>query len=252
MEDEIKYSDEIEKVVNQQNTDCALFGTEQCMFLNMGLCGDCPVGNLKKDKQERAGEALKRLMNAAPEEELKPLYTSENCLLSRGEEKADCYAMFDLRKPDPEGNWTVALGKKKLEVKDADMILPVTVSCSKKCRSAYNAFEYLPGLAAIAVCVIGLVVITLRSVYDALFAVGSFVPALAMLLVVGIAFCLRCLLKMGLARSMRRKMTVDVSEIQEIKKLMDGGFSEVYDKKYGVSRMVFSEKRREHGVYSRS
>lgn len=249
---EITYSEEIEKVVNQPNLSCPLYGSEECALLNMETCGECPAANLSPEKQEEAKRALGRLMNAAPPEKLEPLYNSAECRLSRERSKAECFAMFDLKKPDPEGNWTIALGKKKLTVKGADMILPVQVACSGKCRARYRAFSCLPILAGLIIAAAGLIVTTRSSVNKALFSVGSFMPFLVMLGFVILAFAVHCALKMILARSMNKTMITDVSEIPEIGELMERGFTEVNDKKFGVSCMVFAKERRKTGVYSRT
>lgn len=250
--DNNSYSDEIEKVINQMNTSCALFGTEECRFLNMESCGECPLNSMKPEKQEKAKAALKRLMEAAPPEEMEPLYGSRVCRLSReAGVKADCFALFDLKKPDPEGNWTIALGRKELEVKGADMLLPLQAACSSDCRKKYRAFEYLPSVFAMAIVAAGLLVTTAKGVHDALFGIARFMPLLTMigfaLLGAGVYF----LSKKLLAGAMKKTMITDVYEIPEVKKLMDEGFTEVSQKRFGVSHMVFAPSRREHGVYTR-
>lgn len=249
--DKISYSEEIEKVVNQKNTSCALYGTKECRFLNMESCGECPVSSMKREKQEKSAAALSRLMEAAPPEEIEPLYDSSVCLLSReAGKKAECFALFDLKKPDPEGNWTIALGRKELEVKGADMLLPLQVACSNKCRKKYRLFEYLPSLLAIIIAAVGLGVTTMKDVHNALFSVARFMPLLVMIGFALLSLGAYCLTKSLLAKSMKKTMITDVNEIPEVKKLMSGGFSEAAPKRFGVSRMVFSPVRREHGVYT--
>ena len=250
---EIKYSEEIEKVVNQKKTDCALYGTEECRFLNMGSCGECPVGDMKREKQEKAGKALGRLRAAADPADIEPLYTGEKCLFCRdGEGSADCFALFDLRKEDPEGNWTVALGKKKLDIKGADMILPLQVSCCHKCRSKYRTFAYLPTLTALLIAALGLLLTTATPIYKKLFAVGAWMPFVTMLLFGAAAFAVYFILKFALARSLKKSSRADVTELPGLKTVLENGFTEVYPKKYGVSQLVFVNERRETGVYSRA
>lgn len=251
MEDNL-YSEEIEKVVNQQNTSCPLYATPECSLLNMETCSECPVGNLKPEKQEQAKNALNRLMNAAPPFMVEPLAASKECLLCRDEEpeKTECWALIDLKKPDPEGDWTIALGSKKLSVKGADMILPLQIACCKKCRSSYRLFAYLPTVCALLTAALTLCLVSIDAIYRALYSVGSWMPFAVMLAGVLVAFCVHCLLKMIIAKDLSRKMRTDVSEIPAVKELMDRGFTEVNEKKFGVSNYVFSDTLRKTGVYT--
>lgn len=247
-----EYSEEIEKVVNRKNEDCRLFGTEECDALNPERCADCSIGAMKADKQEEIKASIRRLIDAAHPEELEPLYTSEECLFCReGHNKTDRYALFDLAKRDPEGDWTIGFGSKKIGVKGKDMILPLQVSCCKKCSRRYGLFSYLPSVIGLVIFAAGLVVTTSKGVYKALYQLGSFVPALVMAGFIVLAVLAGAILKLALASGLSKKMHTDVADIPEIKKLMDEGWREVSPKKAGVSALVFAKERREHGVCSR-
>lgn len=247
-----EYSEEIEKVVNQKNESCRLFGTEECRVLNPESCSECAVGRMKSDKQEEVKSSLRRLIDAAHPDELEPLYTSDKCLFCKGEPNdADCYALFDLKKRDEGGDHTLAIGKKKLGVKAPDMILPVQVSCCKKCAGRSRTFSFLPALIGLIVFAAGLAVTTSGAVYKSLYALGSYVPALVMVGFIVLAVLVSAIIKLSLASSLAKKMHADVTEIPEIKKLADEGWSEVAPRKAGVSALVFAKERREHGVCSR-
>lgn len=249
---EIKYSEEIEKVINQRNTSCPLYGTEECRMLNSENCSECAVAALKPEKQEKALSALRRLKEASHPEELSALYTSEHCLFCKGHapEKADGVALFDLSKRDPEGDWTVALGKKKLTLKDADMILPLQVSCCKKCRASYRVFDYLPTVIGLVIAAAALILTTAAPVHKAAYAVAPWFPAaliaLGLILAIAAAFALKAIL----AKALKKRMHTQVEEIPMVKKLMDEGWKEVMDKKRGVSALVFAKERRKFGVCS--
>ena len=249
---EVKYSDEIEKVINQKNTSCPLYGTEECRMLNSESCSECAIASLKPEKQAKAASALKRLREASHPEELSKLYTSEECLFCKGHapEKADGVALFDLKKRDPEGDWTIALGKRKLNLKDADMILPLQVSCCKKCRAKYRAFDYLPTAVGLVIAAAALIVTTASPVHKAAYAVAPWFPAALMALGLVTALVAAFALKAVLAKSLKKQMRASVEEIPMIKKLMDEGWQEVMDKKQGVSAMVFAKERRMYGVCS--
>ncbi|MCR5808813.1 MAG: hypothetical protein K6G56_04560 [Clostridiales bacterium] len=252
MDNDAKYSEEIEKVVNAVKKDCRLYGTPECRMLNPDGCQNCAVGEMKPEKQEETKNALSRLMQAAPPEALEPLYTGDECLFCKGESKGkkECYALFDLSKPDPEGDWTIALGKRKLGVKAADMILPLQVSCCKECQKRYRKFDYLPTLIALIVFALGLVLTTIGPVYKALFAVAPWLPLAVMIVFIVLALLTDALLKRLIGASMAKRMKTDVAELPVISDLMEKGWEEVAKKKQGVSALVFSNKFREHGVCS--
>ena len=58
MENNIEYSPEIEKVINEQNRECALFGSPECAYLNAENCSECAVGRLAPEKQEKTRAAI--------------------------------------------------------------------------------------------------------------------------------------------------------------------------------------------------
>ena len=251
MENNEIYSEEIEKVINQKNTSCAMYDTPECAFLNAETCSECPVGKLKTEKQESAKKALSRLMEAAPQEEIEPLYTSPECLFCKGERnKAEMYGLADLSKPDPEGDWTIAIGKKKLGVKAADMILPLQISACKSCAKKHRLLAYLPMLIGVIIAAAGLFITTATGVYNALYDVASYVPALVMAGFVILAVIACFAAKLLMQKSFGRKTHLDITEIAELEPFFEKGFKEVADRKLGVSQVVFSKTFREHGVGS--
>lgn len=251
MENNEIYSEEIEKVINQKNTSCAMYDTPECAFLNAETCSECAVGKLKREKQEYTKNALSRLMEAAPQEEIEPLYTSCECLFCKGERnKADMYGLLDLSKPDPEGDWTIAIGKKKLGVKAADMILPLQISACSKCASKHRMLAYLPMLIGVVIAAAGLFITTATGVYNALYDVASFMPALVMagFVILAIAACFAA--KLIMKKSFGKETYLDVTEMPALRPFFEKGFKEVADRKTGVSQVVFSKTFREHGVGS--
>ena len=250
--DGVKYSEEIEKVINEEKRSCALYGTEACRVLNAENCSECAVGSMSADKQEKTKRALERLIEAAHPEELESLYSGDACRFCRKEaEKAGGVALIDLTKRDPEGDWTIGLGKKRIGFKGADMILPLQISCCKKCRRAYRLYDYLPTAVGLAVVAAGLIIATNSYVYKAAYTAAQWLPAAIVLGSVAAAIIIGLALKAALGASLKKRMHTDVAELPEIKTLMDNGFAELTPKKRGVSVLVFSKTRREHGVCSR-
>lgn len=252
MENEVKYSEEIEKVLNAENEECPLLHTEACEYVNPKSCSDCVIGNLKSEKQEKAKSALLRLSAAAPLEKLQPLYAGKKCLFCKGEKgEAEAYALFDLAKADPEGNWTVALGRRSISMKGADMILPLQVSCCKACRKRYQLYDLLPTAIALVIFAIGLIITNLKSVYRAAYNAAAWLPLAMIAGFIALAFAAYFIVRAVMGRSLKKHMHTDVSEIPGIKELLDKGFYEVQEKKAGVSRLVFSNERRENGICSK-
>lgn len=250
MENEPIYSEEIEKVLNEKDESCRLYGTPECAFLNMGACSDCKVGALKPERQDEARAALSRLMEAAPQELVEPLYNTEKCRLCKGEAgEADSFALFDLSKRDEQGDWTFAIGKRSVGVKAQDMILPLQVASCKKCRALRRRFDYLPGLVGVIIAALGLFV-SAFVVYDAAFAVASWLPAAIMGGFVVLALVVSAVLKSVFAAAIKKHSVGEASEIPEVRALTDRGFKEVRGSQRGVTPMVFSKQFREHGVGS--
>lgn len=251
MDNEVKYSEEIEKVLNEKNKDCCMYGTPECEFLNAGSCSECSVAGLKPERREEAKKALSRLMQAAPQEVIEPLYNTRACRLCKmgKRRKADSYALFDLSKRDEEGDWTFAIGKRSVGVKAQDMILPLQVASCKRCRTLRRRFEYLPTLVGIAVAAIGLV-LSAYVFYDKAFAIAPWMPAAIMAAFVLLAVAVSAVLKGVFAKAIKKHSTADAADIPEVRALMDRGFTEVRAKQRGVTPMVFSKQFREHGVGS--
>lgn len=247
------YSEEIEKVVNEENRSCALYGTDACRVLNAENCSECAVGRLAKDKQEQTKAALERLIDAAHPDELQTLYAGDTCRFCRSETKgeAKCWALFDLTKRDPGADWTIALGKKNIGMKGADMILPLQVSCCKKCRSKYRLWDILPSVIGVAIAAAGLIVSTSSAVYKPAHTAAAWLPAAMMAGSVVVAVIAAMISRAIFRSALKKQMLADVAEIPEIKKLIDVGFAELTPKRHGVSALVFSKERRAHGVCSR-
>ena len=251
MENEVKYSEEIEKVINRKDTSCAMYGTPECRFLNAENCAECAVGSMKKERQEEAKSALSRLMREVPQHELELLYTGNECLFCKGSRnKADRFGLLDLSKPDPEGDWTFAIGKRKIGVKAANMILPLQMSACPECARRHRAIAYIPGLVGVVIAALGLILTTGTGLYKILFEAASFLPALTMLGFVLLAIAARFGIRAAMKASYSKHTHLDVTEIPELKPFLERGFEEVAERKQGVSSVVFTKTFREHGVGS--
>ena len=62
---------------DEKNTECALFGTDECALMNSETCLGCSVGKLSQNEQARMKDALARLREAAPESTVEQLYSGD-------------------------------------------------------------------------------------------------------------------------------------------------------------------------------
>ena len=239
---------------DEKNTDCALYGTPECKLLNSPACLGCSVGKLGAEDQADMKDGLSRLLEAAPEETVEPLHTSKECLLCKGERKneTECYALFDMYRKDPAGDWSLNIGNKKLAAKTGFMLLPLQVCSCKKCRRRFRVIEFLPTLIAIALVFIALFAFTRKQVYDSLYDIASWLPVAcfvaATLIAAGIGFLIRRML----IASYWTDTKLDMSELEPVAELEANGWQQVGKKRAGFSKVVFADSLRTEGVYTRA
>lgn len=241
---------------DEKNTECALYGTEECALLNASGCLGCSVGKMNESDQRSMKNGLSRLREAAPEETVLPLYTSDTCLLCKGEEgskgRAECYALFDMSKEDPAGDWSFNIGKKKLVTKTGFMLLPLQVSSCKSCRRRYHMAEFLPIVASLVIAALGLVIATVKPVYNKLYTMAAWAPAAVFAGSVVIALVAGRLLRSALIKSFGKHTEFDMSNIPQVAELEARGWKQAAkDEKHGFSKLVFAKLLRREGVYSR-
>lgn len=247
---DVKYSEEIEKVINRKNTECALYNSLECKVLNQGSCSECAVGRLRREKQEAMKKAIGRLESIAPSSELEKLADSSECLFCKAPEKGkrECYGVFDLAKQDDEGDWVSHMAKKGNALKSGCMILPIQAACCDKCRKRFRLLSYLPQSVMLGIICVGLITITRTEVHKALYNTAAWLPAAAMLAVVAAAFAIRFVMRKAMKHSFGKSTNLDLSQIPGIKSLLDRGFVEVKPKTDGLSSVAFSRERRTTGV----
>jgi len=237
---------------DEKNTECALYGTEECELLNAEGCLQCAAGKLKPSEQQAMRQALARLRTAAPEETVRSLYEGDECLLCKGERgRAECYALFDMSRPDREGDWTYTV-KKGAAQKLGAMVLPLQVCACKDCRRRYRRMEFLPTVLGLLIAGAGLALTTNTKFYKLAYNAASWLPVALFLAFVVIALLAAFFLRRALVSSYSKKMHMDVGEIEAINKLQKAGWREVEKKTAGASKLVFANKLREHGVYTAS
>ena len=132
---------EINDMYDEKNTECALFGSEECKMLHQQTCLSCRAGKMKPEAQLELKTSLERMRREAPKELVEALAHSDTCRFCKADPKpAECYAKFDLAKElegEEERGWTSFINKSATKKANAD-VLPIQAACCKKCRSCCN------------------------------------------------------------------------------------------------------------------
>ncbi len=121
---------------NYTKTSCPLYGTKYCSALNMESCDKCMV---TEENHDDVIKDLDVVMNMLPEGGVYRFFSTDECMLCKGEQKnkADCYAMTDLANPEPKREKRNVLGMKTKAT--IGSLLPMQFSCCKDCRRRHNA-----------------------------------------------------------------------------------------------------------------
>lgn len=237
---------------DEKNTECLLYGTDECRLLNPEGCLECRVGRMKPEQQAELREALARLRAEAPEDMVVSLAESETCRLCRGEpKKAEQWALFDLAKGTEKPGWTILQNLSATKKAGVD-VLPLQVACCRGCRKRIRRAEFLPTLVGVIIAGLGLFLSTFKPVYTQAYNVKPWLPVVIFLGFTLAGVIAAIALRSSLAASAAKHTHTDVSEIPEVAALIENGW-QVVEKKHGkLSAMVFSKKMREHGIYTRT
>ncbi len=240
---------------DEKNTDCALYGTEECAFLNSDGCLDCYVARMKKDEQQQLLSALAHLKEEAPLEEVEPLYTADECLLCKPREggergKAECYALFDMAKDDPAGDWAFKTGGRSLSKKSQAMLLPLQVCCCKSCRRRCRVFEFVPVICALIIAGLGLYLSTETPLFAQAQAAARWLPFALFAGFVAAAFTVYFVLRSVIASAVSKKTELDMTKLPAVSALAADGWREAQQKSGGATKLVFANKLRKNGVYT--
>ncbi|MBR5292545.1 MAG: hypothetical protein IKU32_06455 [Clostridia bacterium] len=123
---------------NYTNTTCQFYGTKYCAALNMESCEKCIVID---ENATGIMQDIDMVLKMLPEEGIYRFFSSDECMLCKGEKKnkADCYALVDLGNPEPRRAKRNVLGMKSKTA--VGSILPLQLSCCKDCRKRFNTLS---------------------------------------------------------------------------------------------------------------
>ena len=205
-------------------TDCPLYGGEYCKKLNMKSCRTCTVTNDNAAGIKADIDAIESLM---PEGGMARFFEGEECVLCKGERKnrADCYAMADIGHPEPKREGRNAIGlKTKLRI---GSMLPVQLSCCSNCRKKHNAASNREAAVTLTVAIIMLAVLNFTPTAEAIAAIGSYMPLLLFVIVVGGTWLIGRASRKNMIKKFSETTCMDIFEVPGLDEFKAKGWFEI-------------------------
>ena len=229
-------------------TDCPLYGGEYCKKLNMKSCRTCTVTNDNAAGIKADIDAIESLM---PEGGMARFFEGEECVLCKGERKnrADCYAMADIGHPEPKREGRNAIGlKTKLRI---GSMLPVQLSCCSNCRKKHNAASNREAAVTLTVAIIMLAVLNFTPTAEAIAAIGSYMPLLLFVIVVGGTWLIGRASRKSMIKKFSETTCMDIFDVPGLDEFTAKGWFEISPYK-DMSRLVFSREPLRQGLFTAS
>ncbi len=231
------------------NTDCKLHGTRYCALLHMESCASCTVAAASPEQAEGLAKNLDVTASLMPENGVACLFESEECLLCKGARgKREWYADVDIGNVEPKTESRNVLGMKSI-ARTGSMV-PLQIACCKDCRKRLLMIEYLPTVAATAISLIALIVMSIRPVRESLMGRHEILPLLIFASVVLLALLLSAVLRKKLVADAEGKTELRALDLVQLAGMREKGWFEINPGKKGMTRFVFARKRIRQGLYT--
>jgi len=231
------------------DTNCKLHGTKYCAALNMINCGVCTVRDVVDKDVESIMRDIDIIEGLLPECGIGELFTDENCVLCKNEssEPRKYYAFTDLGHAEPKLRQTGFLGIRRAAKMGS--ILPVQLSCCKRCKNAFLLTEYLPICVGLLVSAGALIALSFRTIREMLLAITHALPFLAFVFVTLAGIALGLILRKTLVKRFSQRTHMNIFEIPKLKEMRRKGWFELYESR-GVSKLIFSKNRLRQGLFT--
>ena len=233
------------------NTNCPLNNTEYCERLNMQGCDTCTVASRDKKGIESLMEDMDAMKDLMPEDGIYELYTGDECVLCKGENKGErvCYGVSDLGNPQPEHIKRSSIG---LKVRSrAGSIVPVQLSCCKDCKRRFLRSEYIVLTITAIAAVLGMLLVAIRPLNQAMKAVWMGLPIVVFAVITVGGWVASLFVRRALVKKYSELTYMNIFELPKLAQMKDKGWFELVDSKVkGVSKLVFANKRMEQGIYT--
>ena len=232
------------------NTDCPLYATKYCTQLNMQNCEKCTVDCSDDEKTERVKQDLDDMARLLPEGGMSQLFAGEECMLCKGEKhKKEYYAFTDIGHAGSRKNRAKGiLGMLKKEPRFGTL-LPIQIGCCRECKKHFMLISYIKSIIVCAFTVIPLAVMSFRSVSEPLMAITHGLPFYIFAASVALGVIIGTLVKRSLIKRCSEDTYINIMQAPVLSDMAQNGWFELLAEK-GVSKLVFSKKPADHGLFS--
>lgn len=229
---------------NYTNTTCQLYGTKYCAALNMESCDKCIVieENAAGIKQD-----IDMVLNMLPEEGIYRFFSTDKCMLCKGEKKnkAEYYALIDLGNPEPKREKRNILGMKAKTA--IGSILPLQLSCCKDCRKRFSALCERHIWVTIITAIVVFLLLNYRPIGESIANISMALPLLLFIASVLGAWFISKASRKNLIKKYSQLTWLKVMDIPGVDELADKNWFELAPGKE-VSRLIFSKDPLKSGL----
>jgi len=232
------------------NTDCQLYGSYHCALLHMESCESCTVGTASAEEAESLKRKLDVTDSLMPEGGVSCLFTSQECLLCKGEEKGAraCYANTDIGHVEPKTPTRNAIGI-KITARTGSLV-PLQIACCAQCKRRLLMVDYLPNVLAVGFSLLALILLSIDTLREALMGIHSFLPTLVFLVAVLVSITGTRFLRRGFIARAQEKTWLRALDLPELAGMRERGWFEINAGGDGLTRFVFAKKRIRQGLYT--
>ena len=226
------------------NPKCPLSDTRYCDLLNMGTCERCTIGGAG-DTPEQVMADLDLYESLLPECGVAQLFLSRQCQFCKSEPKGERegYAILDMAHPEPKRI------QRKLFIKRVapfGTMIPLQFSICRHCRRKLLLIEYLPILVPLALAMVGLGLLSIPAVNDALVLRANWLPFAIWAAMVALGVVVGRLASKSRQKSASRTMYADVLQHPVVREMLDKGWFPI--SRESRVKVVFSKSRRVRGL----
>ena len=229
---------------NYTNTTCQFYGTKHCAALNMESCDKCIV-----TEENAAGimEDIDLVLNMLPEEGIYRFFSTDECMLCKGEKKnkADCYALVDLGNPEPKRAKRNILGMKTKTA--IGSILPLQLSCCKDCRKRFSALSGRHIIVTIITAIVVFLLLNYKPIGESIANISMALPLLLFIASVLGAWFISKASRKNLIKKYSQLTWLKVMDIPGVDELADKNWLELAPDK-DMSRLIFSKDPLKSGL----
>lgn len=226
------------------NPNCPFSETHYCDLLNMGSCDRCTIGG-GGDTPEQVMRDLDLYESLLPEGGIARLFLSRECQFCKTAPKGERqgYALLDMAHPEPKRIQRKLFRK---GVAPVGTLIPLQFSICKRCRRTLLLIEYLPVLLAAVFGALGLVVLALPAVNDAMLRTAAWLPFAIWVTLIAIAYLAGKAISASKMKRAERRMYADIRKHPVVQEMLDKGW-------FPLSRdsrvpVIFSKSRRVRGL----